>query len=105
RAVVRKYADAAADQAPAWEIDLGELGPEGGLRAIALGSAGAIYVAGATANGALAGATAQAHSGGMDAFVSRIDDAGATAGAAWTSFVGSGGTDEGRALAVQASAE
>ena len=104
RAVVRKYADEGSSQAPVWEVDLGELGAEGGLRAVALGADGALYVSGSSSNAALAGATAQAHSGGMDAFVSRIVDAGASAGADWTSYVGSGESDHGRALTVRAGA-
>lgn len=102
RAVVRKYADDPTSQSPIWEVDLGELGADGGLRGLALGSKGAVYVAGTTSSAALAGATAQAHSGGLDAFVARIDDAGGSASAAWTSYVGSGGADEGRALSVRA---
>lgn len=104
RAVVRKYADEPASQDPAWEVDLGAFGAEGGLRGLALGAGGAVYVSGSTTNAALAGATAQAHSGGMDAFVSRIVDAGASASADWTSYVGSGEADEGRALVVRADA-
>jgi hypothetical protein len=103
-AVVRKYADEAASQTPAWEVDLGALGDDGALRGIALGAGGAVYVSGSSANAALAGATAQAHSGGMDAFVSRIVDGGASASADWTSYVGSGEADEGRALTVRAGA-
>jgi hypothetical protein len=104
RAVVRKYADEASSQAPAWEVDLGALEAEGGLRGIALGAGGAVYVSGSSTNAALAGATAQAHSGGMDAFVSRIVDGGASASADWTSYVGSGEADEGRALTVRTDA-
>jgi hypothetical protein len=104
RAVVRKYADEPSSQAAVWEVDLGELGAEGALRGVALGSGGALYVSGSSANAALAGATAQAHSGGMDAFVSRIVDGGASASADWTSYVGSGEADDGRALTVRADA-
>jgi len=104
RAVVRKYDDEASSQAPVWEVDLGELQADGALRGIALGAGGAVYVSGSTANAGLAGATAQAHSGGIDAFVARIADSGASAAADWTSYVGSATDDQGRALTVRAAA-
>ena len=57
----------------------------------------AIYVGGTTGDAAFdggGGSVTNAHSGGQDGFVTRIDDAGASATTNFTTFVGSTGTDK-----------
>lgn len=90
RAVLRKF-DQTDLSTEIWSTDLGDL-QSGAITGIAV-EAGAVYVAGYTANSALGGSVAVAHQGQQDGFVSRIDDAGASASAAWTSYVGTGTGD------------
>ncbi len=74
-----------------WSVDLGDL-KSGAVTGIGV-EGGAVYVAGYTGNSALGGAAATAYQGGQDGFVTRIDDAGSTGSAAWTSYVGTGTGD------------
>ena len=90
RAILRKL-DQADLTNQLWTVDLGDL-QGGAVSGIAV-EGGAVYVAGYSGNGAMSGATATPHQGGQDGFVTRIDDAGASGSAAWTSHVGSGTGD------------
>ena len=99
-AVVRKYADSAADDPPIWELDLGSLGSDGDATGIALDANGDVYVTGYTANASLTGPIATAHSGGTDAFVTRIVDSGSSAAVNNTTYIGDTGTDRAFGIAV-----
>ena len=103
-AVVRKYADSDASQTPIWEADLGAIGSDGSVAGLAIGSSGNVYVTGSTSNGSLNGSVAQAHSGGLDSFVSQITDNGTSATVGFVSYVGSSGTDRAGGIAVRANA-
>lgn len=74
-----------------WVQDLGAV-QSGSVTGIAV-EGSAVYVAGHTGNADFAGTNATAHQGGQDGFVTRIDDAGGSASAAWTSYVGTGAGD------------
>ncbi|HEX2593444.1 MAG TPA: hypothetical protein VHL34_18220 [Rhizomicrobium sp.] len=101
-AIVSKYANGDATGAPVWTQDLGDL-KGGSLGGIAVDN-DKVYVSGATTNASLnAGGqatTVNASSGGSDAFVFRIDDAGTTATANYVSYVGTSNTDKGAGVAV-----
>lgn len=106
QAVVRKFSPTDPLAAATWEVNLGGLdaGSLGGLAA----RDGAIYVSGTTRNASLnAGGTASvvnAHAGGADAFVMRLDDAGSTAAANFVTYTGSTGAEGGAGLTVTADA-
>jgi hypothetical protein len=93
-AVVRKFADDGTSVA-IWEKSLGNLGSGsvGGL--VAFG--GSIYVSGTTTNNGLTAGgeatVAQAYGGGTDGFVAKIIDAGASATAAFVSYIGTSSSD------------
>ena len=101
-AIVSKYAGGDATTAPLWQMDLGDL-KGGTLGGIAV-SGNQIYLSGATTNAALTAGgqanIAHASSGGSDAFVFRLNDAGASASADYVSYVGTSATDTGANLAV-----
>jgi hypothetical protein len=63
-----------------------------------------VYVAGSTTNASLnaggAASTVTAHSGGADAFVMKIDDAGSTAAANFVTYIGTSGSEGGTGVAV-----
>ena len=103
QAVLRKYADEAASQTPTYEVDLGALGA-GGVTGLALGDGGAVYLSGHTDNTALTGTVAQAHAGGIDGFVTRLIDSGASAAIDWVSYLGGSGEDRALGLTVKADA-
>lgn len=101
-AVVRKLDTTDGTSAPLWEMTLGALG-QGNLSALVL-SGTDIYVGGSTTNTALdAGGQASivtAHAGDSDGFVAKISDAGASASAVYTTYVGTAGQESGLGLAV-----
>jgi len=81
--------------------DLGNLGG-GAISDITVDAAGAIYVTGSSLNGALTGGTVtNAHSGGLDGFVTKLSDTGTAINATWTHFLGSTGTDSISGISVQ----
>lgn len=90
-AVVRKL-DAANLSNILYSVDLGALN-SGSVQSLKV-DGNAIYVAGYTGNPALAGAVVQAHQGDSDGFVTRIDDNGSSGSAAWTSYIGTGASDQ-----------
>lgn len=91
RAVLRKF-DATTPSTEIFSVDLGDL-QGGGISGIAV-SGTEIYLSGYSSNASVGGGSvAGAHSGGTDGFVVRLDDAGGSASAAYTAFVGSAGED------------
>ncbi|MEX1146806.1 MAG: hypothetical protein WEB93_00345, partial [Sphingomonadales bacterium] len=90
RAVLRKL-DHSDLSNTLWTVDIGEL-QTGAVTGIAV-EGNSIYIAGHTGNAGFGDAPINTHEGGQDGFVSRIDDAGASASAAWTSYVGTGSSD------------
>lgn len=106
QATVRKFSPTDPLAAATWEVSLGALntGSLGGLAA----RDGAIFVSGTTQNAALdaggAASVVNAHSGGSDAFVFRLDDAGASAAANFVTYTGSAGAEGGAGLTVTSDA-
>lgn len=94
-AVVTKYSGADGTSAALWQVNLGSL--NGGQLGSLTIDGSAVYVGGTTSNANLNAAgqasIATAHSGGSDGFVTRIDDAGNSATANFTSYVGTSATD------------
>ncbi len=101
--VVRKYLDSSVDDPPIWEVDLGTAGSDDQATGIAIDASGDIYVTGYTTNASLSGTIVQAHSGGTDAFVTKIIDSGASAAVDFTSYVGTADSDRAFGIAVNGS--
>lgn len=103
RGILRKFDAGAGTGAATWSLDLGALNG-GAIGAIAV-DGNAIYVGGTTGNPSLdAGGTASIaapHNGGTDGFVMRIDDAGGSANAQYTTYIGTAGGDGIAGLAVK----
>jgi len=99
RAVVRKLNAAGAD---AWVKDLGEL--QGGAITALVRDGSRFYLGGGTGNAALTAngeaSVAVSHNGGQDGFVLALDDTGASAAAAFVTYIGSGAADRVNGLAV-----
>lgn len=99
---ITKYSAADGVSAAAWTYDLGAM--DGGELASIAVDGGAIYLTGAAGAGSdLAGAHA-GHAGGKDSFLIRLDDAGASASEAFTTFLGSESDDSARDVVVQGGA-
>ncbi len=99
--VVRKFSTADATSAAVWSQTLGDL--SGGTIAGLAVEGGSVYLAGSTTNAALTGggaSVATAHSGGMDGYVFKLDDAGASVSADFVSYLGSGAADKINGIAV-----
>lgn len=101
-AILTKYA-AADGTAPAmWRMDMGDL-QGGALGGIAV-SGGAVYVSGTTSNAALnAGGSAtiaEASNGGVEAFVFKANDSGASASADFVSYVGTSESEQAGGVAI-----
>jgi len=97
-AVLRKL-DATDPSNEMFSVDLGALGA-GGLTDLAVDGS-AVYITGFTDNASFGGgSTATAHHGGSDGFLMRIDDNGASASTAYTSFIGGTGSDRAYSLAT-----
>ena len=103
KVVLAKYADSDATQTPVWELELGDIQADGAITGIAVGSGGEIYLSGYSTNDALTGSVAQAHSGGLDGFVIKVADAGASASADFTSYLGTADTDRARDIVIDTS--
>ncbi len=95
---LRKY-DSSTTPVLTYNLDLGALGADGGVTAITLDSAGDVYVGGYTTNTGLS-TVVDAHSGGTDGFVLKVDDQTSTAVMQWVSYVGTTGTDRIQGLTV-----
>jgi hypothetical protein len=102
-AIVSKYANGDATVAPVWQTDLGDLQNGGGIGGLTV-SGNQVYVSGTTQNANLtaggAASIANANSGGTDAFVFNLTDAGTSASPSFVSYVGTGSTDKGGAVTV-----
>jgi hypothetical protein len=96
---VLKKLDATDPGNEIFSLDLGDLGA-GDVTDMKV-DGGAIYLSGYTDNaGFSAGATVNARGGGTDGFVMRLTDAGTSASADYTSFLGGAGDDQVSSLAV-----
>jgi hypothetical protein len=99
-AVLRKFDSATGLSTPLWTVDLGAL-QGGDIGAITV-DGNSVYVGGSTSNAALdaggAASIVNASAGGTDGFVARIDDAGSSAAAVFTSYVGTGSSDAVRGI-------
>lgn len=106
RAILRKYDTASGAGAAIWEKDLGAIAG-GAIGAIAV-SGSDIYVAGSTGNAALdAGGEATiaaAANGGIDGFLMRLSDSGATPTALTVTYLGTAGTDSIKSLVISGGA-
>ncbi len=95
QAIARKYSSADGLSAALWEVNLGDL-QGGSLDALAIDGS-SVYLAGGTGNASLdasgAASIVGAHSGGVDGFVVKLNDAGASATALSTTYLGTGSTD------------
>ncbi len=97
-----KYSPADGTSAAVWTHDLGAM--DGGELAGVAVDGGAIYLTGgAGAGSALAGSYA-GHAGGKDVFLIRLDDAGASASEAYTTFLGSDSDEGARDIVVDGGA-
>jgi len=94
---VRKYAADDAGGTPIWAVDLGALG-EGATTGLAIDDSGRVLVSGYTSGSGLNGTVAQAYQGGVDGFLTRIDDSGTSASISYVSYLGTAADD--RALGV-----
>ena len=100
---VEKYADAATGAAT-WSVDLGALGSDGAVTGLARDAAtGALYVTGYSNGDSLTSAS-NSRSGGVDAFLTRVDDAGATASINFAEYIGTAGDDRSFGVTVSGSA-
>ena len=102
-AILSKYANGDATQAPVWQVDLGNLQNGGAIGGLTV-SGGNIYVSGTTSNTALnaggAASIANASSGGTDAFVMALTDSGTSVSADHVSYVGTSSADQGGGVTV-----
>ncbi|HWF63172.1 MAG TPA: hypothetical protein VN685_01015 [Rhizomicrobium sp.] len=102
-AVVSKYANGDITAAPVWTEDLGALQAGGAINGMAV-SGSQVYVSGTTSNGNLTAGgqagVANASTGGLDAFVFNLTDAGASATPAFVSYVGTSASDQGGQVTV-----
>jgi hypothetical protein len=102
-AVVSKYANGDATQAPVWTQDLGALQAGGSIGGMTV-SNGKVYITGTTSNTNLTAggqaSIANASSGGTDAYVFSLTDNGTSATANTVTYVGTGASDQGNALTV-----
>ena len=96
-AVISKYANGDARTAPLWTQDLGDLQAGGAIGGLTV-SNGNVYVSGTTSNTNLTAggqaSVAHASTGGADAFVFAIADAGSSATANFVSYVGTSGQEK-----------
>ncbi|MFQ5534029.1 MAG: hypothetical protein ACE5EM_04305 [Sphingomonadales bacterium] len=97
RAILRKF-NATTPSTAIFSVDIGALNG-GDVTGLAVDGA-AVYLSGFTSNATLGGTIVDPHSGGTDGFVTRINDAGASASVGYTSFVGSSADDRIRAVTV-----
>lgn len=93
---VRKYADTDAS-AFDWEYT-GTLGTEGGITGIALDSSNNVYFTGYTSNTSLFGSPVAAHSGDVDAFMGKLDNAAGTL--TFGTYLGTAAADKAYGIAI-----
>lgn len=103
QAYVRKYGSGDGVAPALWEIDLGAI-QGGAVGGIAI-DGGSIFIAGGTGNAAFdasgAASIVNAHSGGVDGFVVKINDLGGSASAISTTYVGTAESDTIRGVTVE----
>lgn len=97
---LRKYDDSGGTPSQTYNVDLGSLGTDGDVTGVALDSAGDVYVVGTTTNTALSGSVVNAHAGGTDAFVLKVDDQTSTAVEEFVTYSGTSSDDEGGGIAI-----
>ena len=95
---VARYDDSGGSPALDWESDLGDLGTDGAIGALALDSSGDVYVAGTTTNAGLDNQVREAHSGGTDGFVLKVNDA--NGNFQWVTYTGTAGDDSVKGIAI-----
>lgn len=93
---VRKYADSDAS-AFDWEYTA-SLGSEGSITGIALDSSDNVYFTGYTSNSSMIGSPVAAHSGDVDAFLGKIDNAAGTL--TFGTYLGTTAVDKAYGIAV-----
>lgn len=93
---VRKYADSDASTAD-WEYTA-SLGSEGGITGIALDSSNNVYFTGYTTNSSMIGAPVSAHSGDVDAFLGKLDNAAGTL--TFGTYLGTTAADKAYGIAI-----
>ncbi|MCH8181684.1 MAG: SBBP repeat-containing protein [Proteobacteria bacterium] len=93
---VRKYADSAASTAD-WEYT-GSLGTDGAITGIALDSSNNVYFTGYTSDASLFGSPVAAHSGDVDAFMAKLDNAAGTL--TFGTYFGTTSADKAYAIAI-----
>jgi hypothetical protein len=94
-AILSKYAAGDITAAPTWTQDLGSLGAGGAIGGIATAN-GKVYVSGSASNTNLTGggaSIAAASSGGVDAFVFKATDNGASVTSDTVTYIGTGASD------------
>ena len=102
---LRKYDGSGSTAALTYDFDLGSLGTDGSIGGVVLDSAGDVLITGSTSNAALASTVINAHSGGTDAFVFKVDDQGTTAAETYVTYVGTSATDKGLDLTIDTSTD
>ena len=102
---LRKYDGSGSTASLTYNFDLGSLGTDGSVTGVVLDSAGDVLVTGATSNAALASTVINAHSGGTDAFIFKVDDQTTTAAETYVTYVGTSATDKGLDITIDTSTD
>ena len=102
---LRKYDGSGSTASLTYDFDLGSLGTDGSVQGVTLDSAGDVLITGSTSNTALATTVINAHSGGTDAFVFKVDDQTTTAAETYVTYVGTSGTDKGLGITIDTSTD
>jgi hypothetical protein len=97
---LRKYDDSGGTPSLSYSLDLGTLGTDGDVADIAFDSAGDLYIAGTTTNATLSGTVTNAHAGGLDGFILKVEDLGASAQINSVTYVGTSDDDRVNGIAV-----
>ena len=85
------------------ESDLGDLGTDGAISALALDSGGNVFVAGSTTNAALDKVVRESHSGGLDGFVLNVNEN--NENFQWVTYTGTAGDDSVNGIAIDTSTD
>ena len=90
---LRKFDGSGSSASETYRFDLGSLGTGGTVEGVVLDSDGDVLITGSTTNASLASTVVNAHSGGLDGFVFKVDDRTTTAAETYVTYVGTSGTD------------